>query len=369
MPAFKWEIEQALEEGVKLMTSWGPHKVLKADGKVTGMELIRCTSVFNSEGRFAPTYDPNEKTTVEADQIILAVGQTPDLSFLGHELPLELNRNLIAIDIENQKTSMQGIFAGGEVTSGPADVIKSIAAGRRAALAIDRYLRGTTAEAEDEDDKKPKPLLKFNSEYLKKRSRAKAPKLPMSERGLYIEDTHGLSSKEIEAEANRCFNCGCVAVNSSDIAVALSALDAKIKIAGPMGARMVPIDEFLSSLRKVLAIDEIVTEIQVPQPPDMAKQAFLKFRLRSAIDFPLVSVASLTSTSDGVCKDARIVLGAVAPRPIRAMLAEQAIEGKTISTATAEAASEAAVLGTVPLNMNAYKIEITKTLVKRALLS
>jgi NADPH-dependent glutamate synthase beta subunit-like oxidoreductase len=369
MPAFEWEIEQAVEEGVRLMPSWGPHRVLKADGKVTGIELIRCTSVFDSEGRFAPTFDPSEKTNVETDQIILAVGQTPDLSFVGPELSLELNRGLIATNIENQKTSIPGIFAGGEVTSGPADVIKSVAAGRRAAFAIDLYLRGTAAKVEDEDDKTLKHLLKFNSNYLKRTSRAKAPKLPIPERGLYVEDTPGLSLSEIETEANRCFNCGCVAVNSSDLAVALTALDAKIKIVGPMGARIVPIEDFFSSLRNVLAVDEVVTEIQVPRPTDMAKQTYLKFRLRSAIDFPLVSVASLINMDDDVCKDARIVLGAVAPRPMRAMLAEQTIKGKTINAATAEAASEAAVLGTIPLNMNAYKVEITKTLVKRALLS
>jgi len=369
MPAFEWEIEQAVEEGVRLMLSWGPHRVLTANGKVRGMELIRCSSVFDSEGRFAPTFDPSEKTTVEADQIMLAVGQTPDISFVGPELPLEFQRGLIATDYENQKTSVPGIFAGGEVTSGPADVITAIAAGRRAALAMDLYLRGIAEKAEDEDDKTLKPLLKFNSDYLKRTSRVKAQMLPIHERGIDVEDTLGLDLSEIETEANRCFNCGCLAVNSSDIAVALAALDAKIKIVGPMGARIVSIEDFFSSLRNVLAVDEVVTEIQVPRPPDMAKQTFLKFRLRSTIDFPIVSVASLINVGGGVCKDARIVLGAVAPRPMRAMLAEQTIKGKTINAATTEAASEAAVIGTVPLNMNAYKVEITKTLVKRALLS
>ncbi len=369
MPAFEWEIEQAIEEGVKLMLSWGPHRVLQADGRITGMELIRCTSVFDSEGRFAPTFDPSEKTTVEADQIILAVGQTPDLSFVGTELPLEFHRGLIATDPENQKTSIQGIFAGGEVASGPANVIEAITAGRRVALAIDLDLRGRAAKAEDANDKTLKPFLKFNSDYLKRTSRAKASMLPIPERGLYVEDTRGLGLSEIETEANRCFNCGCVAVNSSDIAVALAALNATITIVGRTGPRVVPIENFFSSLRNALAGDEVVTEIQVPRPPDTAKQTFLKFRLRTAIDFPLVSVASLINMNGGMCTEARIVLGAVAPRPLRAMQAEQTIKGKTIDAATAEAASEAAVTGVIPLTMNAYKVEITKTLVKRAVLS
>ncbi|MEM2766837.1 MAG: pyridine nucleotide-disulfide oxidoreductase, partial [Candidatus Bathyarchaeia archaeon] len=116
-------------------------------------------------------------------------------------------------------------------------------------------------------------------------------------------------------------------------------------------------------------VDELVTEIQVPRPPENAKQTFLKFRLRSSIDFPIVSVASLVTMDGGVCKEARIVLGAVSPRPIRATRAEQAIKGRAINIETAEIAAEAAVATAVPLNMNEYKVEITKALVKRALLS
>ena len=369
MPALEWEIEKAVEEGVKLMPSWGPYKVLESNGKVRGMEMVRCTSVFDSEGRFAPTFDNAIKESVEADQIILAVGQTTDLSFVDPERSLKVEQGLIAVDQETQGTNIPGIFAGGEVTSGPATIIEAIAAGRRAAVAMDFYLKGVGAQAEDKGEKTVKPLLKFNSEYLKRTSRAKMPKLPVSQRSIDVEDTLGLGLSEIETESNRCFNCGCVAVNSSDIAVVLLALEAKIKITGSRGVRTIPIEDFFASLRNVLEADEIVTEIQVPQPPDRAKQAFLKFRLRKAIDFPIVSVASIITTGDGVCEDARIALGAVAPRPIRATEAEQTIKGKAINTATAEAASEAAIIGVVRLNMNAYKVEITKTLVKRAILS
>jgi xanthine dehydrogenase YagS FAD-binding subunit len=113
----------------------------------------------------------------------------------------------------------------------------------------------------------------------------------------------------------------------------------------------------------------MVTEIEVPQPPDGARQTFIKFRLRESVDFPIVSVASLITVDSGVCKEARIALGAVAPVPFRATNVEQVIKGKTLNSETAEAASEAAVEGAIPLKMNAYKVEITKTLVKRAILS
>jgi xanthine dehydrogenase YagS FAD-binding subunit len=115
--------------------------------------------------------------------------------------------------------------------------------------------------------------------------------------------------------------------------------------------------------------DEVVTEIQVPQPPDGAKQTFIKFRLRESVDFPIVSVASVITIDGGVYRDARIALGAVAPAPIQATMVEQAIKGKAINAATAESASEAVITGAIPLVMNAYKVEITKTLVKRALLA
>ena len=161
----------------------------------------------------------------------------------------------------------------------------------------------------------------------------------------------------------------CLAVCPSDIAIALTALDAEIMVSQTGGERVLPITDFYNTLGHILKPDEILTEIRVPQPPDNAAQAFLKFRLRESVDFAIVSAASLITMEDGICKDARIVLGAVAPTPFRALAAEEAIRGKPIDTAAAEKAAEAAVNNAKPLSMNAYKIEITKTLVKRALLS
>jgi NADPH-dependent glutamate synthase beta subunit-like oxidoreductase len=369
MPALEWEIEQAIEEGVKLMPSWGPCRVLQSDGKVKGIELVRCTSVFDNEGHFVPTFDNTIKEKVEVDQIIMAVGQTTDLSFIDPELSLKIDRGLIVVDQETKETNIPGIFAGGDIATGPATVIEAISVGRRGAITIDLYLRGAEAQAEAKEEKTAKPFLKFNSEYLKRTDRVKISKLPLSERNIEVEDIFGLSLNEIEMEANRCFNCGCVAVNSSDIAVALLALDAKIKIAGSRGIRIIPIAEFCGSLRNSLERDEIVTEIQIPKPLGQAKQTFLKFTLRKPIDFAIVSLASVIHVEGGVCKAASISLGAVAPIPIRAVEAEQAIKGKVINALTAGEAAEAAVRDTVTLSMNAYKVEITKTLVKRAILS
>ena len=372
MPALKREMEQAVEEGIKLMPSWGPYRVLESGGKVMGMELVRCTSVFNREGYFAPTYDHAVKKRVEADQIIMAVGQTADLSFIHPQWPLKVDRGLIVVDSGTQGTNLPGVFAGGEGTSGPATVIDAIASGKRAAIAIDLYLNGPRTAAEDKGKKSKKTdqtFLKFNSGYLKKISRTETQKLPISRRSIYVEDILGLGLDEIEMEANRCFNCGCVAVASSDIGAVLLALNAKLKTAGPRGVRKIPIDKFFDSLRSIAERENMVTEILIPKPPDKANQTFQKFRLREAVDFAVVSVASVITVEGDVCKDARITLGAVAPIPIRATKAEQLIKGKAIDEATATEAAEAAVADTVPLSMNAYKIEITKILLKRAILS
>ena len=365
MPAFPAEIEQALEEGVQVQPSWGPSRVLTDNGKATGMEMVCCTSVFDPEGRFCPSYDQAAKTTFEADVIIMAVGQAADLTFLGTEAPLKLERGLIAVDRQTQETSLPGVFAGGEVAAGPGSVIESMAAGRRAAEAINDYL-GFKKETGQED--KAASFLKFESACLKKTDRLEVAKIDLSRRGLEIEDAPGFSAGQFATSADRCFNCGCVAVSPSDMAVALMALNAKMKIAGPHGARVVRIEEFFTAAGKALKEEEIVTEIQVPRPPAAAKQAFQKFRIRKSLDFPIVSIASLITVQKGICQDARIVLGAVAPAPFRALAAEQAVKGKPLNTANAEAAAAAALEGVIPLMKNEYKIQITRTLIKRALL-
>ena len=155
----------------------------------------------------------------------------------------------------------------------------------------------------------------------------------------------------------------------SDTAIALAAMDAQIKVAGPDGKRGIAVTDFFAPLGNALKRDEMVTEIEVPRVNGAAKQTFLKFTLRNPVDFAIVSVASIISMDDGICKDAKIVLGAVAPTPYRATAAEDTIRGKPLDAATAKEAAEAAVINAKPLSMNAYKIEITKTLVKRALLS
>jgi xanthine dehydrogenase YagS FAD-binding subunit len=159
-----------------------------------------------------------------------------------------------------------------------------------------------------------------------------------------------------------------LAVSPSDIAIALVALDATIVTT----KRTLDAQHFFTAsatASTALDLDELVTEIQIPKPKDGVRQSYLKFTLRTPIDFGIVSVASVIALEEGICTDARIALGAVAPSPVRARKAEEVIKGRPIDQNAAAEAAEQAVAGAQPLSMNAYKIEITKTLVKRAILS
>jgi xanthine dehydrogenase YagS FAD-binding subunit len=161
----------------------------------------------------------------------------------------------------------------------------------------------------------------------------------------------------------------CFAVCPSDTAVALTALNATIKITRARKNRIVPVKDFYTPLGNVLQPGEMVTEIRIPKPLDKAKQTFLRLALRRPVDFAIVSVASVITLEDGICKDASIALGAVAPVPLKAGKAEEIIKGRPLDLKTAIEAAEAAVAGAKPLSMNAYKIEETKILVRRSILA
>ncbi len=156
---------------------------------------------------------------------------------------------------------------------------------------------------------------------------------------------------------------GCMAVNPSDTAPALVALNAKIVTS----KRTINAEEFWAvkiPRSTVLDNDEIVTEIQVPGPAFGVKSAFVKFALRSSIDFPIVNCAAAVGGGT-----ARICLNAVYNRPYRATKAEEAISGKSIDVASAEAAGAAAVLGAKAMTLNKWKIQLAAGMVKKAILA
>ena len=139
MPAHKWEISEIEEDGVEVNPAWGPKTIL-GDGKVTGVEFIKCKSVLDDDGNFSPVYDERVTQTVEADTVITAIGQSPDLDFLGKGVQTE--RGTVVADPYTQKTALSGVYAGGDAVLGTASLIEAIFAGSTAAKSIIQGMKG-----------------------------------------------------------------------------------------------------------------------------------------------------------------------------------------------------------------------------------
>ena len=338
MPAFEEEIAEALHEGVNIRPSLGPNRIIERNGRLTGMEFVRCTSVFDEKGQFNPHFDPSVKETIDADQIILAIGQSTDLAYLGAQV--ETGRGLILIDEKSSATSLGEVYAGGDITSGPASVIHAVTAGRNSAQAIANIRRKTNMQMGQP--------LEVHCDSHNKCSR--------------IQNITDIG--DIQSEAARCVNCGCIAVNASDMAPALMALGAKIRTT----KRVLKADEFFAvQIMKctVLNDDELVEAIEIPAPSNNNRQGYQKFRIRNAIDFPIVSLAYCFNVEKQTIKKVRIVLGAVAPIPLRARGVEEYLEGKPVNDETAIEAGAVAAQTFMPLAKNKFKVQIVKALLRK----
>jgi xanthine dehydrogenase YagS FAD-binding subunit len=167
----------------------------------------------------------------------------------------------------------------------------------------------------------------------------------------------------------------CLSNHPSDTAVALAALDAEVHVVSPRGKHKTAIGDFLPGHTWVggrlqshaLQADEIVTAIEIPFRP--THSTYVKFALRKSWDFAIASAAVSAVIRDGLWTDVRIVLGGVATFPYRSREAEEIVRGKALNEPVAADAAAAALQLAKPLKMNGYKVELSKTLVRRALLS
>ncbi len=159
----------------------------------------------------------------------------------------------------------------------------------------------------------------------------------------------------------------CFAVCPSDIAVALSVLDAKIVIAGLKGERRMDVVDFYHPLGNSLNKGEMVKGVEIPRMKEPSSQKFIKFTLRKPMDFAIVSIASILTLKNGICQDARMALGAVAPMPFRMKDAEKILLGKSLNKEVATQVAMKALEGAKPLHMNGYKVAIARTLIERAI--
>ena len=208
MPAYQEEIAATLAEGIAIVNGWGPKRIL-GDGAVAGIELRECTRVFDEKGRFSPAYNENNLKTIDADQIIVAIGQAVNPDLLQH-CGLATGRGCFTADPVTLETSVKGIFAGGENATGPGSVIQAVAAGKRAAESIERYLSGKDLRSDRfTDTLKPLPEEALPStDDVEKQDRAEAAVWPALERiNDFREIEAGFSLEEAVAEAERCLNC------------------------------------------------------------------------------------------------------------------------------------------------------------------
>jgi formate dehydrogenase beta subunit len=208
MPAFEEEIDEALLEGIKIHPSLGPRKFVGKDGKVTGLETINCTSVFDAQHRFSPTFAAGTEHVIDCDTVILAIGQASDTSFLRPEDGIETTRQGgIKIDFDTLMTTAPGIFAAGDIAFGPRLIINAVADGKKAAEQMDRYLQGPAW--------KPEPryvqvtvldhhtMAQDYDEY----SRLHVPTIPLDRRTGIAEIESGFTEEEARREASRCLKC------------------------------------------------------------------------------------------------------------------------------------------------------------------
>lgn len=204
MPAWKGEVEEAEHEGIAVDNSWGPREIVGENGVVTGLKVRRCVSVFDENGRFNPAFSDEEKI-IPCDNVILAIGQQADLSYIGSRDGVQITpRGVLKIN-EDLSTTAPGVFAGGDVAFGPRILVEAVANGHRAARSIHLYLSGKSA-ATVRRRFRIFPNWKMPEGYLTT-PRQKMPVLPSNRRIGIAEVELGFHEEQGRAEGLRCLNC------------------------------------------------------------------------------------------------------------------------------------------------------------------
>jgi NADPH-dependent glutamate synthase beta subunit-like oxidoreductase/coenzyme F420-reducing hydrogenase delta subunit len=208
MPAFPWEIEEAREEGVEFNCSWGPNAVIREGGKVKGLETVGCLSVFDEEGRFNPKLNPDCKQMVTGDIIVFAIGQGSDLAPVRSEIAVD-ERGRIVFNHRTMTTSRPGVFACGEVVTGPGTAVQSMASGRMAAQAILTYIEGGAFDSATlEDMPAADKLDPAVAAEVSRVARHAIPMMNPAERMKHFQQAElGYDPALAIREARRCLTC------------------------------------------------------------------------------------------------------------------------------------------------------------------
>jgi NADPH-dependent glutamate synthase beta subunit-like oxidoreductase len=207
MPAASFEIEEAETEGIEFKHRRGPHRIEVKDGKVTGLTTVKVLSVFNEEGRFAPTFDLDVTETFEADTVIIAIGQAIDLDALGGDSgPAISPRRTIEVDAVTFATSLPNVWAAGDAAFGPRLLIDAIAEGRKVAASVHTALEAADMAAPEGELIPLKSFHRLHDLYDRV-PRQIIPSLPSERRIGLAEVETGFTEAEARAEASRCLRC------------------------------------------------------------------------------------------------------------------------------------------------------------------
>lgn len=209
MPAWDFEIHEAVEEGIKINNSLGPRRIIIEGGKIAGLEVIKVKSVFDETGRFNPSFYEGSEFAIPCDTVMLAIGQASDLSFIKPEDGIEVHpRGTIVADLETCATTAPGVFAGGDVAFGPKLIIDAVSHGRKAAKAIHRYI-----SSQEEKTRMVRYMEKIDwcrdkDDYIL-RDRVAMPTLDKGARkeNPLREVDLGYTPEQAVAEAQRCLHC------------------------------------------------------------------------------------------------------------------------------------------------------------------
>ena len=215
MPALEEEIEEAESENVIINNGYGPKRIIVKDGKVTGIEFKKCVSVFNEEGKFAPKYDENDVITVEADYILVSIGQRIEWGKLLEGTNVKLNKNnTVSVD-EFYVTGESNIIAGGDCVTGPKFAIDAIASGKEGAISIHRAVWPGQTQKYGRDRRKYISLDKDNLEISGYDNVKRQRPLSIKENHGTFKDTRATFTEEqMKLETSRCLGCGAAKVDT-----------------------------------------------------------------------------------------------------------------------------------------------------------
>jgi heterodisulfide reductase subunit A len=251
MPAYQWEVDEALDEGVELHDGWGIAG-FRGDPRVESVELRLCTSVFDENGRFSPSYDDSVRDELSCDLAIVAVGMGADTAAVPELVP-EGARSIQA-DPATLQTAVPWVFSAGDAVTGPTTIAEAVGHGRKAAFMIDGWLSGSELAGFDE----PLPVVDRAEVLARQRSHSRREPLVTEVHvagalASFAELEDPLTEAEARAAAGRCLDCGvcsecheCIAACPADaINLDMRAKDVEIDIGAVIvstGYKLFPAD-------------------------------------------------------------------------------------------------------------------------------